>query len=91
MPGTGVAATVGGVFGVVPGVTIGRNWVPRSCTQTVKLFWHLAEHNWRFWTNLFFGMGVKLPAKLVAIEENRIIAATFSFICTLLKAGVLTS
>ena len=32
---------------------------------------------------------MKLPAKLVAIEENRIIAATFSFICTLLKARTL--
>ena len=38
------------------------------------------------WAILFFGMGVTLPAKLVAIEENRIIAATLSFICTPLKA-----
>jgi hypothetical protein len=34
------------------------------------------------WTILFFGMSVKLPAKLVAIEESKIIAATVSFICS---------
>jgi hypothetical protein len=51
----------------------------------LKLFWQLAKQFWLFWTTLFFGMGVKLPAKQGAIEENRIMAATFSSICTLLK------
>jgi hypothetical protein len=49
-----------------------------------KLFWHVTEHT--FWPILFFGMGVKLPARLVAIKESRIIAATLSFICTPLKS-----
>ena len=71
-------------------------WVPavggggggtRSLTHTLKLLWQLKEH--AFWTTLFFGMGAKLPAKLVAIEENRIIAATLSFICTPPKARTL--
>ena len=49
----------------------------RSLAHRSKLFWQLTAHDW---TILFFGMGVKLPAKLVAIEENRIIAATLRFI-----------
>jgi len=36
---------------------------------------------------LFFEMGAKLPAKLVAIEQKRIIAAALSFICTPHKRG----
>jgi hypothetical protein len=30
------------------------------------------------WAILFFGMGVKLPAKLIVIEDKRIIAAALS-------------
>jgi hypothetical protein len=56
----------------------------RSLAHRSKLFWQLTTHDW---TILFFGMGVKLPAKLVAIEENRSIAATLSFICMPPKAG----
>ena len=61
-------------------------WVPtvggggggrRSLTHRSKLSWHVTAHP--VWTIL----GVKLPAKLVAIEENRIIAAVLSFICSL--------
>ena len=59
-----------------------------SLTHRSKAFWHVAAHDWAI---LFFGMGVKLPAKLVAIEENRIIAATLSFICTPLKVGEIKS
>ena len=57
-----------------------------SFTHRSKLFWHVTA---QAWTILFFGMSVKLPAKLVAIEENRITAATLNFICTPLKAGTL--
>jgi hypothetical protein len=56
----------------------------RSLAHRSKLFWQLTAHDW---TILFFGMDVKLPAKLVAIEENRIIAATLSFICKPPKLG----
>ena len=48
-----------------------------SRTHRSKLLWHAAAHDWAI---LFFGMGVKLPAKLVAIEESKIITATVSFI-----------
>lgn len=50
-----------------------------SFTHRSKLFWHATA---QAWTILFFGMSVKLPAKLVAIEESKIIAATVSFICS---------
>ena len=76
------------------GVGVVTCWVPavgggvaagtRSLAHRLKAFWQLTAQ--AFWAILFFGMGVKLPAKLVAIEENRIIAATVSFICTPLKA-----
>ena len=36
---------------------------------------------------LFFGMGVKLPAKLVVTEVNRITAATVSFMYASTKAS----
>jgi hypothetical protein len=42
-------------------------------THTLKLFWHEAAHP--VWTILYFGMGVKLPAKLIVAEDKRIIAA----------------
>jgi hypothetical protein len=35
----------------------------------------------QFWAILFFEIAAKLPAKLVAIEQKRIIAAAVSFIC----------
>ena len=47
-----------------------------SLAHRSKLFWQLTAQDW---TILFFGIGVKLPAKLVAIEENRSIAATLSW------------
>jgi len=47
----------------------------RSLAHRSKLFWQLTAHDW---TILFFGMGVKLPAKLVVIEERRNITAAAS-------------
>jgi len=80
------SGTVGGATCWVP--TVGGGVVVReTLTHRSKLFWHVTEHT--FWTILFFGIGVKLPAKLVAIEQKRIIAATLSFICKPLKAGTL--
>ena len=80
------SGTVGGATCWVP--TVGGGVVVReTLTHRSKLFWHVTEHT--FWTILFFGIGVKLPAKLVAIEQKRIIAAALSFICTPLKAGTL--
>src|SRR5262249_58738876 len=87
IPGAGLATIAGGVVGVEPGATGGTYWVPRSCTHRVKLFWHLTEQLWTSWTTLLFGMSV--PARLVALEENRIVAATPTFICTLLKTRTL--
>ena len=80
------AAQSGPINSGADGVTC---WVPAiggigggtlRFTHTPKLFWHEAAHP--VWTIFIFGMGVTLPAKLVAIEENRIIAATLSFICS---------
>jgi hypothetical protein len=34
-----------------------------------------------FWTILVLGTGVKSPAKLIATEERRIMAAALSFMC----------
>src|SRR5262249_25113205 len=76
--------TVGAVTCWVPAVGGGIAAGTRSLTHRLKAFWQLTAQG--LWAILFFGMGVKLPAKLVAIEENRIIAATLSFICTPLKA-----
>ena len=52
--------------------------VPRSLTHKSNAVWQLVEH--AFCTILFFGMGVKLPAKLVGIDAKRIIVAALSFI-----------
>jgi len=53
---------------------------PQTERHSRNVSWQLLKQ--KFWTILFFGMGVKLPAKLVVIEEKRIIAAAASFICT---------
>jgi hypothetical protein len=44
-----------------------------SFVHKSNAIWQLFKHE--LWAILFFGMGVKLPAKLVAIEESRVIAA----------------
>jgi hypothetical protein len=46
--------------------------------------WQLTAHE--VCVILFFEAGVKSPAKLVAIEQTRIIAATLSFICVVPKS-----
>jgi hypothetical protein len=48
-----------------------RHWLNKTWQPTAQLRCAI----------LFFGMGVKLPAKLIVVEENRIIAAAISFIC----------
>ena len=73
--GVGVTCWVPTVGGSVP--------VPRILTHKSNAVWQLFKH--AFWTILFFEIGVRLPAKLVAIEQKRIIAAALSFICTLHK------
>jgi hypothetical protein len=57
----------------VPVVGDGTGGGTLSFEHTVKLFWHEAAHP--VWTILIFGMGVKLPAKLIVAEDKRIIAA----------------
>jgi hypothetical protein len=52
--------------------------VPRSLTHKANAVWQLVEH--AVCTILFFGMGVKLPAKLAGIDAKRIIVAALSFI-----------
>jgi hypothetical protein len=52
--------------------------VPRTLTHVMNMAWQLAEQS--TCTILFFGIGVKLPAKLTGIDARRIIAATVSFI-----------
>jgi hypothetical protein len=42
----------------------------------LKRFWQLRAQP--PWAIIFFGMGVKLPAKLIVIENKRIIAAALS-------------
>ena len=74
---------VGGATCWVPTVGGGVP-VPRSLTHTSNADRQLVEHT--FWTILFFEMGAKLPAKLVAIEQKRIIAAALSFICATPKS-----
>jgi hypothetical protein len=56
---------------------------PQSCKHWLNKVWQFTEQlNCCVCAILFFGMGVKLPAKLLVIEENKIIAATIRFICT---------
>ena len=72
--------TNGGAVGAtcwVPSVGGGAP-VPRSLTHKLNAVWQLVEH--AVCTILFFGMGVKLPAKLVEIDAKRIIVAALSFI-----------
>jgi hypothetical protein len=49
---------------------------PQTERHNRNMSWQLLGQ--KFWTILFFGMGVKLPAKLVVIEERRNITATAS-------------
>ena len=56
----------------------GRVPVPRTLTHVSKLARQLGVQS--TCTILFFGIGVKLPAKLAGIDARRIIAATVSFI-----------
>ena len=53
--------------------------LPQSCRHWLKRIWQLRAQP--PWATLFFGMGVKLPAKLNVIDEKRIIAAAICFIC----------
>ena len=50
--------------------------LPQSCMHWLKRVWQLRAQP--PWAILFFGMGVKLPAKLIVIEDKRIIAAALS-------------
>jgi len=54
---------------------------PQSCKHWLNKIWQFAEQLNCDCAILFLGMGVKLSAKLVVIEESRIIAATICFIC----------
>jgi hypothetical protein len=45
----------------------------RSLSHVANRVWQLVTH--AFCAILFFGMGVKLPAKLAEIDRKRIIAA----------------
>jgi len=72
--------TNGGAVGAtcwVPNVGGGAP-IPRSLTHKANAVWQLLEH--AVWAILFFGMGVKLPAKLAWIDAKRIIIAALSFI-----------
>ena len=53
--------------------------VPRTLTHVTNVKLQLAVQS-TICAILFFGMGVKLPAKLAGIDAKRIIAATVSFI-----------
>jgi len=55
--------------------------LPQTLKHSTNARWQLSKHV--VWAILIFGMGVKLPAKAVAIEDKRIIAAALSFICAL--------
>jgi hypothetical protein len=78
--------TTSGTDGVVCWVPVvgGGGGGVRSFAHRSKLFWHVTAHDWAI---LFFGMGAKLPAKLVTTEQNRIIGAPTTFICTPPKLG----
>jgi hypothetical protein len=56
----------------------GRVPVPRTLTHVSNAARQLGVQS--TCTILFFGIGVKLPAKLAGIDARRIIAATVSFI-----------
>ena len=58
----------------------GRVPVPRTLTHVSNAARQLGVQS--TCTILFFGIGVKLPAKLAGIDARRIIAATVSFIFT---------
>ena len=72
--------TTGDVCGATCWVpTVGKIvTVPRTLTHVTNVARQLGEQS--NCTILFFGMGVKLPAKLVWIDAKRIIAAKLSFI-----------
>jgi hypothetical protein len=55
--------------------------LPQTLKHSTNARWQLSKHV--VWAILIFGMGVKLPAKAVVIEDKRIIAAALSFICAL--------
>src|SRR3974377_930709 len=57
--------------------------LPQTLKHSTNARWQLSKHV--VWAILIFGMGVKLPAKLVVIEDKRIIATALSFICALKK------
>jgi hypothetical protein len=54
--------------------------------QRSNAVWQLLKHAW-LWTILLLGIGVKLPAKLIVVEEKRIIAAVASLIFASPKLG----
>jgi hypothetical protein len=53
-----------------------KQLLPQSCRHWLKSTWQLRAQP--PWAILFFGMGVKLPAKHIVIEDERIIAAALS-------------
>jgi hypothetical protein len=55
---------------------------PQTERQSWNWIWQVAKQDC---ATLFFGMGVKLPAKLVVTEVNRITAATVSFMYASIK------
>jgi len=82
---------------IITGGTTGETcWVPavgggagggvRSLVHVSNRTWHFVEHE--VCAILFFGMGVKLPAKLAGVDAKRIIATTLSFIFSRHRSGV---
>jgi len=59
-------------------VLVDKQLFPQTCKHWRNKFWQLAEQP--LWAILFFAMGVKLPARLIAIEEKKIIAVAVIFI-----------
>ena len=60
-------------------VIVGKGFeVPRSLVHKSNWIWQLTGHE--FWAISFLEIGARLPAKLVAIEQKRIITAGASFI-----------
>src|SRR5262249_8611854 len=82
---------------IITGGTTGETcWVPavgggagggvRSLVHVSNRTWHFVEHE--VCAILFFGMGVKLPAKLAGVDAKRIIATILSFIFSRHRSGV---
>jgi hypothetical protein len=83
-----VTCGVTGVTCVVPAVGGGGGGGVRSLMHVSNRIWHFVEHE--VCAILFFGMGVKLPAKVAGVDAKRIIATTLIFIFTRHRSGVLS-